>query len=110
MPVVTTYHGSDINNQKVYLFSRWSIKLSKWNIFVSQPLIAKANPKHRFSLIPCGIDIELLCPMDKQKCRSMLNMDIDKHYVLFSKNFATQVKNYPLAKAAMEQMTTKAES
>jgi len=36
IPVVTTYHGSDINNKKVYPFSRLNMILSAHNIFVSK--------------------------------------------------------------------------
>ena len=36
VPVVTTYHGSDINNKKVYPFSRINMMLSEHNIFVSK--------------------------------------------------------------------------
>ena len=35
VPVVTTYHGSDINVPKVLRFSKIAMRLSAWNIFVS---------------------------------------------------------------------------
>ena len=66
VPVVTTYHGSDINNKKVLPFSKIAMQLSAWNIFVSKKNIAIAGIKKRFSLIPCGVDTELFQPMDKQ--------------------------------------------
>ena len=33
VPVVSTYHGSDINDPKVFRFSKLAIKLSKRNVF-----------------------------------------------------------------------------
>jgi glycosyltransferase involved in cell wall biosynthesis len=47
--------------------------------------------------------------MDKVDCRAKLGMDIDKTYILFSKEFADKVKNYPLAKAAVERLGLDAE-
>ena len=42
VPVVTTYHGSDINVPKVLRFSRIAMRLSAYNIFVSKRNIAIA--------------------------------------------------------------------
>ena len=36
VPVVSTYHGSDINSPKVRRFSKVAMRLSAWNIFVSK--------------------------------------------------------------------------
>lgn len=41
VPVVTTYHGSDINHNAVYRL-KWSIRLSAYNIFVSKKNYDKA--------------------------------------------------------------------
>ena len=46
IPVVTTYHGSDINEPKVYPFSRLCMILSKKNIFVIDTL--KSRPLSPF--------------------------------------------------------------
>jgi len=43
VPVVTTYHGSDINDRKVYPFSRLCMMLSVWNVFVSEKNMRKGN-------------------------------------------------------------------
>jgi len=56
VPVVTTYHGSDINHPKVYPFSRLCMSLSVHNIFVSEkitpiPPIAIGTPRPLSSAI-----------------------------------------------------------
>ena len=104
VPVVTTYHGSDINNPSVYCYSRPSLVLSKWNIFVSDKQVAKVQPKGKYSVIPCGVNVELFDAADKQDCRKALGLDAKKKYVLFSKMFYDPVKNYPLAKAAIDKV------
>lgn len=104
IPVVTTYHGSDINNDKAFLFSRKSIRLSKHNIFVSQKNIEKANVKDKYSLIPCGVDTNLFSPKEKTECRKQLNLASDKKYVLFAGAFNNTVKNAPLARSATDKL------
>jgi len=101
VPVVTTYHGSDINYRKMFWFSRISIMLSKFNIFVSQKNIEKVKPKRNYALIPCGVDTELFKPLDKAECREKLGFTNDEKIVLFSASFDNQIKNPALAKNAV---------
>ena len=42
IPVVTTYHGSDINNPSIRRFSKIAMRLSAHNIFVSKRNVALA--------------------------------------------------------------------
>lgn len=109
VPVVSTYHGSDINSSRIRWISKIAIRLSCVNIFVSQKLQAIADYPCRSIVVPCGVDINRFYPMDKVACRAKLGMDIDKTYILFSKEFADKVKNYSLAKAAVERLGLDAE-
>ena len=104
-PVVTTYHGSDINRPEVLRFSKLAIKLSKWNIFVSQKNINISGVKRNFSLIPCGVDLGVFVEIEKQKARALLDLNQEKKYVLFAGVFANKVKNYPLAKEAVDKLS-----
>ncbi|MDR0830723.1 MAG: glycosyltransferase family 4 protein [Prevotellaceae bacterium] len=101
IPVITTYHGSDINNKKVLKFSKIAIFLSKFNIFVSQKNIEIAKPKKNYDLIPCGIDFDIFKPLDKEKCRAKFGFTNDEKLVLFSSSFDNQVKNSELAHSAV---------
>jgi glycosyltransferase involved in cell wall biosynthesis len=101
VPVVTTYHGSDINNPKVLRFSKISVRLSKFNIFVSQKSIGIVKPQKNYALISCGVDIEQFKPLDKTECCTKLGLEGDEKLVLFSGGFDKQVKNPALAKAAV---------
>lgn len=101
VPVVTTYHGSDINEKSVLPFSKLSMALSRFNIFVSQRTIDIARPKNHFALIPCGVELNDLQLTDKIVARERMGLDGEKKYVLFSGAFDNPVKNFPLAKAAM---------
>lgn len=105
VPVVTTYHGSDINKRISRFISQFSIRFSAYNIFVSQKLIDLSKPTKNFALIPCGVDLEKFYPIkDKKACREKLHLDSEKKIVLFSKMFYDPVKNYPLAKQAIDKL------
>ena len=101
IPVVTTYHGSDINDPKVLWLSKRSIRRSRFNIFVSQKNVDIARPRKAFALIPCGINLEDYPTIDKADARKQMGLSPSGKYVLFSGAFDNPVKNAPLAKAAM---------
>lgn len=101
VPVVTTYHGSDINDKKVLPFSRLSMIFSKWNFFVSQKILEIAKPKRNYSLLPCGIDLSNMQRLGRTDARDELGWSVDKQYVLFAGAFDNVVKNAPLAKKAV---------
>ena len=104
VPVVTTYHGSDINNPKVRRFSKIAIRLSAWNVFVSQKNIQLSGVKKHFSLIPCGVDTTVFKPMDKAVCRQKFGFDPDEKLILFAGAFDNKVKNPELAMEAVTKI------
>lgn len=102
IPVVTTYHGSDINMRIPRLVSYLSIILSYHNIFVSKSLAEKVMAKRKMSIVPCGVNKEIFRPLDKIDCRLKLGLDTSENIILFSHEFSNKVKNYTLAKAAAD--------
>ena len=129
VPVVTTYHGSDINVPKVLRFSKIAMRLSVYNIFVSKRNIAIAISRKRdkamkrlgkYSLLPCGVNIpppwnELQNKLVGQLTLNQWVQSIlskNEKNVLFAGAFDNAVKDPELAKAAMnelEKMGVKAE-
>lgn len=106
VPVITTFHGSDINEPKLRAISALVERLSRRTIYVSPVLAEKApfgQPMKRV-VIPCGVDFSLFKARPKPECRAQLGLSSDKCYVLFSSNFDNPVKNYALAKAAVERL------
>ena len=104
VPVVTTYHGSDINDRKVLPFSRLAMRLSAWNIFVSQKTFEIAKPKKKYTLLPCGIDLAELQLTEKQEARRKMHLSLGKKFVLFAGAFDNAVKNAQLAQEAIAQL------
>lgn len=103
IPVVTTFHGSDINVTKNRILSKIADLLSAVSIFVSIDLAIKLNKK-KPNVIPCGVDLDVFYPVDKNATRLKLGMSLHKKYLLFSSSFKNTVKNYPLAKAAIAKI------
>ena len=104
VPVVTTYHGSDINDKKALRFSKMAMHLSVWNIFVSRKTLEIANPKKKYSLLPCGIDMTDLQLTERDEARRRMNLSEAKKFILFAGAFDNAVKNAPLAKETVAFM------
>ena len=117
VPVVTTYHGSDINKPSIRRFSKIAMRLSAHNIFVSARSVAIAfrlSPlasrlKKRITLLPCGVNIpkpwnelqnKLVGQLTlNQWVQSVLNKEVEN--ILFAGAFDNKVKDPELAKEAI---------
>ena len=98
IPVIITFHGSDININKNYKWSFIASRLSSKNIFVhkDQPKKLKVILNEK-DIIPCGINLKIFQPKDKVALRKKLDWDQKKVYILFSSSFDKPVKNVNLA-------------
>ena len=103
VPVVTTYHGSDIHSGGlVRMLSQVCVWLSKYNIFVGKALWQMVHAKEeKASVIPCGMDLDVFYPMSKTEARKVMGMEADKKYVLFTSHFTNEVKDPALAMQAI---------
>ncbi|MDD3038752.1 glycosyltransferase [Bacteroides sp.] len=100
-PVVTTYHGSDINIPSVRRFSEIAICLSKFNIFVSEKTKNLIKSRSNSELIPCGINLNLYGNLSRSIVRTKYHFPETEQIVLFAGDFDNQVKNSKLAKEAV---------
>ncbi len=103
IPVVITFHGSDVTNKLNRLFSLGAFILSKRSIFVSQTL-SKLLFQKNATIIPCGVDINTFKPQDKVEAKLKMGFDSNKNFILFTSNFDNKIKNYPLAKASVDMI------
>lgn len=107
LPVVATYHGSDINEEKVRKISQKAIRMATFNIFVSPKMLNLVETRENSAVIPCGIDWADWPEMSKEEARASLVksekliVKSGTKYVLFSSDFQTEVKNPGLAKQAV---------
>ncbi len=127
VPVVTTYHGSDINVPSILRFSKIAMRLSAYNIFVSKRNVAIAlgdaaigngllaigmnhnRLNRRYTLLPCGVNLPRpWSEMHSQQVDQLtLNqwvqnvLNTDAKYVLFAGAFDNAVKDPDLAKSVI---------
>ena len=105
VPVVITFHGSDVNLWHNYLYSWLASRLSARNIFVHSDLSKKLKIYSRdIDIIPCGIDLNIFKPMPISDARNKLGLNQNTNYVLFSSSFNNKIKNYPLARLAVKKI------
>lgn len=125
LPVITTYHGSDINEPKVLRFSRLAMRFSSWNIFVSKRNVETATRAcsiKNYSLLPCGVsltDDQLTPKAEARKQLILCNIQCvvsdgitrkqcafadlhDVGVILFAGAFGNAVKDAGLAEQAMQ--------
>lgn len=100
VPVICTFHGSDINILKNRIVSALATILSRQTIFVSDKLYRKAIFKKNKNIIPCGVDFEIFKPLNKELAKQRMNLNSSKNYILFSSSFSNKIKNYQLLKEA----------
>lgn len=102
-PVITTFHGSDINLKWHRWVSMVVALMSKKVIYVSQQIWNKSvlQLREKTEIIPCGIDFWLFTPYNKQEAKKIMGLLPDRKYVLFSSNFGNKVKNPELAQKAI---------
>lgn len=104
VPVIISFHGSDINLRYLNVLSSIACLFSKWNIFVSQKLYDKIyiKPSVKYSIIPCGINLDVFYPIDKVIARKKLGLSLTRKYILFGAAFNNPIKNYSLAQKVLE--------
>lgn len=109
VPVVSTYHGSDINLPKVRPFSKTAMWLSAWNVFVSKRNMALAGAVEgkKCALIPCGISLSEDQLLTREEARKALGWKADEKKVLFAGAFDNAVKDPELAMQAMKELKNK---
>jgi len=116
-PTVVTFQGSDLLGEHSSgflrkLVSAYGVRAS-WNaarrahgiVTVSKALrdsLPKYVDRSKVRIIPCGIDLDLFRPLDRNACRRQLDWGNDRFHVLFPANTGNPVKQPSLARAAVK--------
>lgn len=103
-PVIISFIGSDINLKTHRIISKIAMRFSAYNIFVERNLAEKVKAKKNFSIIPFGVDLNTFYFKDKLECRKKLNLDANANIALFPSSASRKVKNFALAKKAIERV------
>lgn len=116
-PVLVTFHGTDLlagkaSNALRGLMLRLGVVASRRaaqraaGVIVVSPTLLDALPRSldrsRVWVVPNGVDVARFRPLDRPECQSVLGWDPARTHVLFPASPSRPVKQFPLAKAAVE--------
>jgi len=106
IPIIVTFHGSDISNFRNNVISSIVCLLAAWIIVVNSKMLGSIfiKPINNYSIIPCGINLETFYPFDKFETRKRLRFNETDKIIVFSSSFTNPVKNYTLAKLALANL------
>jgi teichuronic acid biosynthesis glycosyltransferase TuaC len=100
-PLVMTLHGSDLLGSR---FERLcSCVISR---FADAVIVVSEEMRQQVPgiVIPCGVDLNIFRPNNRDEARVRLRWPLDKYLVLFPFDPRRRVKRYDLAKAAVERL------
>src|SRR6266705_3276415 len=117
-PVVASFMGDDMlgtvkadgSYSSKGAFVAW---ISRWLCHRVDAVIVKSEGMKKtlsgsnISVIPNGVDFELFHPIPRAEARAALGWDQDCYYVLFGNDPKIPVKNFPLAQAAIESLSSR---
>jgi glycosyltransferase involved in cell wall biosynthesis len=100
-PLVITLHGDDVLGN---IFERLCTRAVSH--FADAVILVSEEMRRRIpgTVIPCGVDLGVFKPYDRDKARARLGWPKDKHIVLFPFDPARRDKRYDLARASVERL------
>ncbi len=118
VPVIITYHGSDLLNPIQFdsitsLKKTMAVIISRLvSLFASKCIVVSSDLHDRLlpvgsEIIPMGVDTDLFVPVDMREARSVAGLPLDKKLVLFPANPDNKVKRYDLACAVISRLSEK---
>jgi teichuronic acid biosynthesis glycosyltransferase TuaC len=100
-PLVITLHGTDVLGN---VFERLCTRAVSH--FADAIIVVSEGMRKRIPgiVIPCGVDLGVFKPYDRDKARARLQWPKDKYIVLFPFDPARPEKRYDLARASVERL------
>ena len=100
-PLVITLHGSDVLASSFQRFCSRGISRFADAVIVVSEEMQRYIPG---IVIPCGVDLNVFRPYNRDEARVRLGWPNDKYLILFPFDPARLLKRYDLAKAVVEQV------
>ena len=102
---ITTFHGDDLRLPKTVPVAKIVTKLIDLPATVSANLartservLGRAGTDRRVAVLPCGIDLDRLRPLDRAEARTQLGLDPYGRYLLFPADPARPEKRHDRAR------------
>ncbi len=101
LPVVTTFHGSDASGHiRWQSWVSWLVARRSTPVFVARHLAVRLGLPDA-TVIPAGVDTELLVPSDRNGARDRLGWTADRRYALLPGGRSNPVKRADIFDAAV---------
>jgi glycosyltransferase involved in cell wall biosynthesis len=102
LPVVTTFHGSDTG------YVRWQAVVSRYVARLTTPVFVSRDGARRLGVehpvvIPCGVDMALFRPLERNAARSKLGWPLEPPYALLPGARTNPVKGAHLFESAVRE-------
>lgn len=106
LPVVVTYHGSELGVSSQHWLSRLSRAVHSFfqRVIVVSPQMKSSLDGDNVRVVPCGIDLEKIKPLPLFEARKQLELSLDRPLVLWVSNPQRPEKRYHLLEQAMQQL------
>jgi glycosyltransferase involved in cell wall biosynthesis len=100
-PLVITLHGSDVLGN---IFERLCTRAVSQ--FADAVIVVSEGMRRRIPgiVIPCGVELGVFKPYDRDEARARLRWPKNRYIVLFPFHPARRVKRYDLARASVERL------
>jgi teichuronic acid biosynthesis glycosyltransferase TuaC len=91
VPVVATFHGSDVNAPKLRLFTRIAKSFTRAHMMVSDEIKRILN-RSEIHVTLCAVDTDVFRAVDMVQARQSMGWNTQERYISFSSSFANVVK------------------
>jgi teichuronic acid biosynthesis glycosyltransferase TuaC len=103
-PVIMSFHGSDLKDITTRILCNISSLFSRYCLLSYDEQIHQLYLKRNYGILNSGIDLDIFYPVDMDVARKRLSLPNDKKIILFSGRFSDKIKNYALAKMAIDMI------
>lgn len=118
-PAILTFHEGEVHKRngvrqndvdliKHLVFSRTikklALKMVDLVITVQEELMKALNFDGKYVVLPCGVDLELFRPMDKQWCRKTLKLPLEKKIIFFPASPDDENKGFYILREAVKNL------
>lgn len=101
-PILYTVHEGVIKGSIKYRVVDYATRLSSYVLYVNKGHYDDSDRDNKFYL-PCGVDVEKFCCLEKVSCRQQLGLNLQKYYVFFPASPRRSEKNASFAYSFIEE-------
>lgn len=102
VPIIMTFHGSDLKRKATRLLCNFASLFARYCILSNENQEKQLFLKRNYGILNSGLDLDIFYPIDKDEARTKMSLKSKTKIILFAGSFSNKVKNYALAKKAID--------